>query len=462
MWVSRALWLVLGITALGLGASPARAVVVGVSDSDSNTFSTTDSTGKNLYDGLHAHTARINISWDLAQLPTNDPERANLQQWLANAAAHQQTPLVTFKPTDPKDPNQAAYTCFGCGANGSNVPIAPTVTQQSQAVSAFLATWGPGTAANVTNIGPWGEPDNTAVDIRMPADLSQQLGRVECSNTDADHCGPHAAAYWWRQVTSQCSTCTVVAGDFSSFADFRPSNPESMYNYVKSYQYYLGGRVPSVWGLHPYTDLARYEDYNDTVAPYTSQFANVLLAGSTYGSSHIWLTEVGANYRRACTKVVDNPPPGVPARSLCEPGTSYTFYDQWCPSCTNTIADDTYIFGDGSSQPTRNPPVHGQAATVDFLLNNVVNVAPSRITHIWYYTLQNNNSPAYASPPYNYPYGYYQHAYNDSNDQPKDDFGLIAPTLAPAGVGGGGHYYDTPGRARLAYGKITKENCPTC
>ncbi|HEX2104060.1 MAG TPA: hypothetical protein VHF51_10445 [Solirubrobacteraceae bacterium] len=195
-----------------------------------------------------------------AGTPAGD-RRIEFDQWVTDAASVGVRPLVAFEAS--RDP--AKRTSAG-------LPRAPTVTEYSSAMTAFLRAY-----PTVRQLAPWNEPNFSGSSNPLSG-------------------SPSLAASYYRELVSVCAReragCTVAAGDFAGV----PGDA-----YVGSYQAALGSARPAVWAFHAHTDANRFQAGTDDSAPATRFFLGKL--GGRWANSQLWIDEVGAYFRDANGKV---------------------------------------------------------------------------------------------------------------------------------------------------------------
>jgi hypothetical protein len=234
-------------------ATPAGALELGISDSDSST------PAEPLWPGLGISRVRIVVPYDVAT--TNGAagveRRENLEQYLADAASAGVTPLVVFASSQD------------VRAPGTGDPLAPSADEFAAGFAAFRASY-----PSVTTIAPWNEPNNRDTS-------SYALGSQ-----------PQLAAQYWLRAKQVCpSACTLAAGDFAGI----PGDDA----YVDAYQAELAanGAVPDVWAFHAYTDVNRFQVVGASDAPVTRYYLSKLQG--PWAGARIWIDEVGARWRDA-------------------------------------------------------------------------------------------------------------------------------------------------------------------
>jgi hypothetical protein len=245
-------------TAALLAAAPATqaAVSVGIADSDGDTFTDRAWAGLGVNMGRAVAPYDVALTAPVAGTPAGD-RRIEFDQWVSAAQSAGVQPLVAFEAS--RDP--AKRTPGG-------LPLAPTVAEYSNALSAFLSVY-----PTVRHLAPWNEPNFSGSSNPLSG-------------------SPSLAASYYRELVSVCARagagCTVAAGDFAGV----PGDP-----YVGSYQAALGSARPAVWAFHAHTDANRFQAGTDSTAPATRFFLGKL-AGK-WSNSQLWIDEVGAYYRDA-------------------------------------------------------------------------------------------------------------------------------------------------------------------
>ncbi|HEX5147074.1 MAG TPA: hypothetical protein VFV85_08630, partial [Conexibacter sp.] len=120
-------------------AAPARAVDLGISDSDPSTLT------EPLWSALDIHRARIVVPYDVATTSgaAGLQRRADFERYRAAAQAAGVSVLVTFGPSaDARAPD-------------TGDPVAPSADEFAAAFAAFRARY-----PDMTTIAPWNEPNN--------------------------------------------------------------------------------------------------------------------------------------------------------------------------------------------------------------------------------------------------------------------------------------------------------------
>lgn len=240
------------------------------------------------WQALGMNTVRFSPEWDIADhAPGSHVQVVQdcFDFWLGRLAAHHVQPEIAFKP----DQGDKA---------GGHVRI-PTLRAYVAAMKVFLARYG----HQVKVIAPWGEPEFRPQHApRYELAKGSAFDATSCPKhaTDAN-CGPALAAQMWVAVRHLCPACTVIAGDFGS-------DQAKDFQYLGIYRKFLrdihGGHQvfhPTVWAVHPYTDVLRWEHEIKHGLPHTpadgtlvAAFATRLASLGYHGGTQIWLDEISS------------------------------------------------------------------------------------------------------------------------------------------------------------------------
>jgi hypothetical protein len=203
---------------------------VGIADNSSRMF------GQASYRALHTKISRYVAPYDVAYRPR---DLAAVNAWLTAAEAQHIQPLIAFYHSRAH-PNQL-----------------PSVANYTGAVKRFMALH-----PRVTVYSAWNEA-NRARASRSPGDGSFRGP------------SPKAAAAYYVAVKNACRTCTIVGLDVLD-----STNIASTVRYIHAFQRYARGRLPTIWGLHNYSDTNRFR----------STGTKAVLAAVR---GQLWLTESG-------------------------------------------------------------------------------------------------------------------------------------------------------------------------
>ena len=231
-------------------AAPARAVELGIADSNATTLA------ERWWDGLSVKRVRVVLPYDVALDSVGDRgarRREEFDQLRASAAAKGVALTVSFAATADRPPSLPAP--------------APTAQQFAEGFAAFRNAY-----PDITEISPWNEPNNPD-------------GRTYPLAAD-----PALAAQFFLIVQSQCPTCTVIAGDFAGIAGDDA--------YFDAYAAALNGAIPAVWAFHDHGDVNSFQQPNGPDSARVARYYLSKLQGP-YANARIWINEVGARYRDA-------------------------------------------------------------------------------------------------------------------------------------------------------------------
>jgi hypothetical protein len=187
--------LLLALFAAVVGAVPASAIQIGISEQNGRMFYDP------LFAPLHIHYARLVVPWNLA-LSSSRTVKPYLQ-WLAGAD------LTGVEP-------HVAFNAVGYRRN----PKGPTPAQYYKAVSAFHRRW-----PAVRVFSPWNEENHY----------------IQPTAKD-----PKLAATYYRLLRRVCPKCQVVGADMLDDANLR--------RWLGQFLKYTHG-APRLWGLHNYQDV---------------------------------------------------------------------------------------------------------------------------------------------------------------------------------------------------------------
>ena len=241
--------LVAGLILLFALAPPARAVELGISDSDAATFT------EPYWPGLGMNRARIVVPYDVATddaTPEAIRRREIFESYRANATAAGVNVLVAFGPSE------------SIRAPDTGEPVAPSVEEFTDAFTRFRARY-----PDMVTIAPWNEPNN-------PDSTQYPLAS-----------DPALAAQYWLIAKSICQGCTVVAGSFAGIGGDDA--------YVDAYQAALGGARPEVWSFHAHGDINSFQASGPDSARVSRYFLSKLQG--PWAGARIWIDEVGAFFR---------------------------------------------------------------------------------------------------------------------------------------------------------------------
>jgi hypothetical protein len=221
------------LVSLAIPAS-SMALQVGVGDNSARMFT------QRSYLALHTTISRYVAPYDVADRPR---DLAAVNAWIGAAEAQHVQPFIAFYHSRVH-PNQL-----------------PSAAAYAREVKRFIALH-----PSITVYSAWNEANR---------------GRATKAPGDDSFRGPtpRQAASYYLALKSACATCTVVGLDVLD-----STNIVSTVSYIHAFQRYARGRLPSIWGLHNYSDTNRFRNAG----------TRAVLA-AVHGQ--LWLTETGGVVR---------------------------------------------------------------------------------------------------------------------------------------------------------------------
>ncbi|MBV1854310.1 hypothetical protein [Catellatospora tritici] len=304
----------------------------GIADSGETTFASP------LWPGLNVIRGRVIVPYDVALRPVTDTRRQKFEAWLTNAQNAGVTRNVGLaRIPEPERP--------GYGR-------APDETTYRNAFAAFVAAYGP----RVDAIGPWNEPNFNPGDgsrLLLPGGqyyLDDPDGACDGVNPLVANCGPRMAAYYYRWAAVDCPSCLLAAGEFAGTQSS---------NFIQKYKRHLGTHRPSLWSVHNYADVIRYQVSGEHTPAELNNFLDELyctgshhcVPGTDWSSGNLWIGATGAYYQLDCRTHDVTCDPGTNVHVLGE--TSQCQAAAFINRFSNVSAKITriyfYTFADGRS-----------------------------------------------------------------------------------------------------------------
>jgi hypothetical protein len=221
---------------IALFAAPATSVglQIGVGDNSPRMFT------QPYYRALHTTISRYVAPYDVADRPR---DLAAVNAWLTAAEAQHVQPFIAFYHSR------------------AHPRLLPTTAAYAREVKRFMVLH-----PSITVYSAWNEANR---------------GRATRAPGDDSFRGPTAkqAAAYYLALRAACARCTVVGLDVLD-----STNIASTVTYIHTFQRYARGRLPSIWGLHNYSDTNRFR----------SAGTKAVLA-AVHGQ--LWLTETGGVVR---------------------------------------------------------------------------------------------------------------------------------------------------------------------
>jgi hypothetical protein len=172
---------------------------------------------------------------------TTPSDLATFRQWLAGANADHAQPLIAF---------------YHSRVGGTHMPSVATYTKD---IKKFMTDF-----PSIKNYTPWNEANRGNVVISGGASFHSPTA--------------NQAAQYYLALKKICKGCTIVGLEVLDGA-----NPKPTITYIQSFQKdvkKMKGTLPTVWGLHNYSDTNRFRDAGTK---------DVLKAVK----GQVWLTETG-------------------------------------------------------------------------------------------------------------------------------------------------------------------------
>ncbi len=216
----------------GTAASQAASYKTGVGDQNPAMFASPG------YKALHSRITRYIAPYNIVTTPS---DLAVFRTWLAGANHDHAQPLIAF---------------YHSRVGGTKMPSVATYTKD---VSKFFKLF-----PSIKSYTPWNESNRGNVSISGGASFHSPTASQ--------------AAQYYLAMKKTCHGCTIVGLEVLDGA-----NPKPTIAYIHSFQSTvrkLHGTLPTVWGLHNYSDTNRFRD---------SGTKAVLAAVK----GQVWLTETG-------------------------------------------------------------------------------------------------------------------------------------------------------------------------
>jgi hypothetical protein len=213
-------------------ASQAATFQTGVGDQSSAMFASP------YYKALKTRITRYIAPYNLVTTPS---DLAAFRVWLAGAQADHVQPLIAF---------------YHSRVGGTKMPSVATYTKD---IKKFMTDF-----PSIKNYTPWNESNRGNVTISGGASFHSPTAKQ--------------AASYYLAMKKICKGCTIVGLEVLDGA-----NPKPTISYIKSFQKDVEkakGKLPTVWGLHNYSDTNRFRDAGTK---------DVLKAVK----GQVWLTETG-------------------------------------------------------------------------------------------------------------------------------------------------------------------------
>ncbi len=220
------------VALIGLGCTTAvsQAYTTGVGDNNPNMFASP------YYQALKTKITRYVAPYDVA---TNPTELAQFTTWVRAAETEHIQPLIAFYHAP--------------GRAGTHLP---SVSAYTADIKKFFRLF-----PEIKNYTPWNEANRGNVVVPGNASFHSPSAKL--------------SAQYYLAMRSACKGCTIVGLDVLDGQNIKPTIA-----YIKSFQKYAKAHLPTIWGLHNYSDTNRYRSTGTKA---------VLKAVK----GQVWLTETG-------------------------------------------------------------------------------------------------------------------------------------------------------------------------
>jgi hypothetical protein len=221
---------IVALAVLGGAPSVSQAYITGVGDNNPNMFASP------FYKALTTTITRYVAPYNVADTPA---DLAAVKTWIDAAHVSGIQPLIAFYH-----------------ARGRAGTHQPSVAAYTKAIKKFFKLF-----PEVKAYTPWNEANRGNVVVAGGASFHSPSAKL--------------AAQYYLAMRSACSGCKIVGLDVLDGQKIGPT-----ISYIKTFQRYAKGHLPTIWGLHNYSDTNRYR----------STGTKAVLAAV---KGQVWLTETG-------------------------------------------------------------------------------------------------------------------------------------------------------------------------
>jgi hypothetical protein len=214
-----------------LGGAPAvsQGYTTGVGDNNPNMFASP------LFQALHTSITRYVAPYNVADTPA---DLAAFNIWLKAANDEHIQPLIAF---------------YHSRKGGTHLPSVAAYTKE---IKKFFKLF-----PQVKAYTPWNEANRGNVSVANGASFHSPSAKL--------------AAQYYLALRSACHGCKIVGLDVLDGSNIKPT-----IGYIRSFQHYAKSHLPTIWGLHNYSDTNRNR----------STGTKAVLAAVR---GQVWLTETG-------------------------------------------------------------------------------------------------------------------------------------------------------------------------
>jgi hypothetical protein len=218
------------LAALAAVPATSQAYTTGVGDDNPNMFASP------FFKALHTKITRYVAAYNIVSSPS---DLANFRSWLAAAESEGIQPLIAFY--------------HASGRAGTRMPSVGGYTKD---IKAFFKMF-----PKVKYYTPWNEANRGNVVVPGNASFHSPTAKQ--------------AAEYYLAMRSACKGCHIVGLDVYDGPNVKPTIA-----YIHTFQHYARAHLPTVWGLHNYSDTNRFQ----------STRTKAVLAAV---KGQVWLTETG-------------------------------------------------------------------------------------------------------------------------------------------------------------------------
>ncbi len=220
---------ILALVALGTAPAASQAYTTGIGDNNANMFASPS------FQALHTSIARFVAPYNVA----DTADVPAVTAWIQAAEAQGIQPLIAFY--------------HARGRDGTKMPSVAAYTKE---IKKFFKLF-----PEIKNYTPWNEANRGNVVISGNASFHSPSAQL--------------AAQYYLAMRTACKRCTIVGLDVLDGQNIRPTIA-----YIRTFQRYAKAHLPTIWGLHNYTDTNRSRNTG----------TKAVLAAV---KGQVWLTETG-------------------------------------------------------------------------------------------------------------------------------------------------------------------------
>jgi hypothetical protein len=221
---------IVALAVLGIAPAASQAYVTGIGDNNPNMFADP------YFKALHSKITRFVAPYNVVSSPS---DLAAIRTWIKAAEQSGIQPLIAFY--------------HARGRAGTHMP---TVAAYTKEIKKFFKLF-----PEVKYYTPWNEANRGNVVVSGGASFHSPTAKQ--------------SAQYYLAMRSACKGCKIVGLDVLDGANIKPTIA-----YIHQFQRYAAAHLPSLWGLHNYSDTNRFR----------STGTKAVLAAVR---GQVWLTETG-------------------------------------------------------------------------------------------------------------------------------------------------------------------------